>query len=467
MATVDTMRSFSSVRLLLVTSMALTAALGQSAPWQQLQDPAAAGWNVDGLRAAREAAERHGSAATMAAHGGRVVLAWGDIERRYECHSVRKSILSAMYGIAVEQGLVDPKASLDALGIDDLEPLSDVEKSACIADLLAARSGIYHPAAKEPSDMKRGRPPRHSKKPGEAFHYNNWDFNVLGVILGQGAKRDLFALFEEWLAKPLGLEDFEAGDATYELEPSNSRHPAYAFRLSARDLLRFGQLYARNGKWGDRQVIPERWVATSTAVVSQFENGRGYGYMWWVYPAGSMRSLPSLDRHDLIAAIGTGGQLLLVVPAADFVFVHRGDTDNDRLVSGGEVWKIAEQVFAARPASLVADAPTRALSAIPLPGALPEPARRKPIAVAAVTCQELVGEYEVERFGRFRVFLHEGRLFVHTPMDTDAEMFCEAADHYFLRSQNVTMRVARKEDGTIDRFDFVMGGRAMRGRRVD
>ena len=59
------------------------------------------------------------------------------------------------------------------------------------------------------------------------------------------------------------------------------------FRMTARDMARFGLLYLRNGKWRDQQVIPAQWVRESTTAYSVADgnardNYSGYGYLWWV-----------------------------------------------------------------------------------------------------------------------------------------------------------------------------------------
>ena len=321
--------------------------------WRQLAEPAKAGWDAEGLAGARKVAEEAGSAAVFAVHRGRVVLAWGEVKRRFKCHSVRKSIASALLGMAVAGKRIDLDEALSTLEIDDLEPLSKVEKAARVRDLMCARSGIYHPAAKEPAGMKRSRPKRFSKKPGEAFFYNNWDFNTLAAIFEKRCGLGLVEAFDRWLARPLGMEDYRPQDGSYELEPGNSRHPAYAFRISARDLARFGMLFARDGRVAERRVLSKAWIKESTSAHSDLGAGRGYGYMWWLYRAGSLAKQPSLNSVDSFAAHGTGGQFVLVVPSRDFVLVHRGDTDNGRRVPGSAVWKIAESIFAAMPAAVV------------------------------------------------------------------------------------------------------------------
>src|SRR5690349_9428095 len=112
-----------------------------SSDW--IKAPSDGRWNKAVLDEAWAYAEKIQSAAIMVVEGGRVVASWGDLERRFMCHSIRKSFLSALYGIHVAEGRIDLGSSLAELGIDDAEGLSGREKSATILDLLSARSGIY------------------------------------------------------------------------------------------------------------------------------------------------------------------------------------------------------------------------------------------------------------------------------------------------------------------------------------
>jgi hypothetical protein len=91
-------------------------------------DPTEAGWSRAGLAEARRQWEALDSAAWMLVENGVVVVAWGDVERRYRCHSVRKSFLSGLYGVHVEAGTIQREDTLADLGIDDEPALTEVEK---------------------------------------------------------------------------------------------------------------------------------------------------------------------------------------------------------------------------------------------------------------------------------------------------------------------------------------------------
>ena len=92
---------------------------------------------------------------------------WGDTSLVSSVHSVRKSIVSVLYGIAIERGLIDQSLTLAELGIDDVPPLTDQERQATLDDILASMSGIYHPSVRD--DDEAGRPARGTREPGETF----------------------------------------------------------------------------------------------------------------------------------------------------------------------------------------------------------------------------------------------------------------------------------------------------------
>ncbi|HID76228.1 MAG TPA: class C beta-lactamase-related serine hydrolase [Planctomycetaceae bacterium] len=324
--------------------------------WQMYAAPEEAGWSSEGLEEARREAERIGAAAVLVVFDGAILAAWDEVTRRYPCHSIRKSFLSALYGIHVESGTIDLNRTLAELGIDDRPPLTAAEKRARVVDLLRSRSGIYHPAAYETAKMKARRPPRGSHGPGEFFYYNNWDFNALCTIFEQETGSGVFEAFQRRIAAPLGMEDFRLLDTYYQLEQRHSIHPAYPFRMSARDMARFGLLFLRQGQWEGQRIVSAEWVRTSTAAHSApaDSSGRyGYGYLWWRILSGPLKPL------GVFSARGYGGHSIDVVPGADVVFVHRVDTFWDvrlfssrpkRRVSDDDRLKLLELVLQAREA---------------------------------------------------------------------------------------------------------------------
>jgi CubicO group peptidase (beta-lactamase class C family) len=416
---------------------ARSATDARSGPWLQYADVGQAGFDGPALRAVCERADSLKSGAVMAVFRGRVILACGDVGRKFEAYSVRKSLVSALYGTAVARREIDLDSTLADFSIDEPTPLTAAERSATIRQVISARSGVYLPAAYGAS-QERGRPARGSHSPGTHWFYNNWDFNVAGVVYERATREDLYASFDRRLAKPLGMEDWEPADGFSVHEPTRSRHPAHTFRISTRDLARFGQLYLQEGQWAGRQIIPASWVAESTRPHTDDGDGTGYGYMWWTYQAGSFTAkYPMLGKYTSYRALGTGGQVLWVIPGADLVVVHRADTDHGRSVDGQDLWALMESIFSARRTELKPKPkpdlqplqPTVLSSQLP-PVIIPE-YRALPASVVGryLGDYELgpgtarLGDYKLTPGAAVRVFLFDEKPYVHLPGVADVQMF--------------------------------------------
>jgi len=281
------------------------------------------------LAAAKAYGETIHSSAVMIVQGGEVVDQWGDFDKKITSYSVRKSLISALYGIYSAEGVIDLNQTLEQLKIDDFpDPLTGQEKSARIVDILRARSGVYHPVAFESPNQIKFRPARDSHAPGTFWFYNNWDFNVLGTIFEKKTGKKIGQAFYERVAKPIGMQDFKPEDVFY-LGGPESMHPAFLFELTARDLARFGLLYLRQGRWKGKQVVPESWVEKSTHANEMVNfNGTdtgGYEYLWWVEYGG--KHFPEATLPGMYSARGAGGHYVLVIPSLDMVIVHRVDNE--------------------------------------------------------------------------------------------------------------------------------------------
>jgi CubicO group peptidase (beta-lactamase class C family) len=297
------------------------------AEWNHVS-PAQLGWSEAGLSEVQGWAQAKATE-MMVVHHGSVVMEWGDTSKRTELASVRKSLLSALIGIAVANRKISLDSTLAELGIDDNPPsLTTAEKQATVRMLLEARSGIYHAALYETKSMAARRPERGSHAPGTFWYYNNWDFNALGTIYEHATGTGIYDAFNEQIARPIGMQDYRPADGTY-FTGASSIHRAYPLRMSARDLARFALLYLHKGAWAGRQIVPQEWVRDSTRSYSNVGDaasspGQGYGYLWWVaQPASSGRMFPD----GSFFAHGNGGQYAIVDPADDLVVVSRVDID--------------------------------------------------------------------------------------------------------------------------------------------
>jgi CubicO group peptidase (beta-lactamase class C family) len=263
-------------------------------------------------------------------HGGEVVIGVGPQDKPFPVSSIRKSILSALFGWPIERGLVDLDSTLADLGIDDSPELTPLELSATLEHLLASSSGVYLPLNFESSynifqNTTASWPERGSANPGAKFHYSNWDFNVLGEIYQRVTGTALFLAVDRLLAQPLGFQDWnplQHSRLRYACDPlgATPRFPNYAMQLSARDLASFGQLYLNCGTCNRQQIVPASWVEQSTRCLVQTGLPKPfghYGYLWWTIDDADESALPG----GSYSAIGLGGKAISIVPADDLVIV--------------------------------------------------------------------------------------------------------------------------------------------------
>ena len=273
---------------------------------------AQAGWSEPDLAQARDWSRQINSTAVMVIHHGAVVAEWGDTVKRTELASVRKSLLSALVGIAVTQQQINLDSTLAQLGIDDNPPsLTDVEKQATVRMLLEARSGVYHVALYETAGEVAKRPPRGSHAPGTFWYYNNWDFNALGTIYEHATGIGIYDALDRLIARPIGMQDYRPQDGHYVVGAA-SIHRAYPIRMSARDLARFALLYLRGGMWAGRQVVPAAGCAKAPRPTPGPVTGRGYGYMWWT----GASAIPGIRASRCRRAVSTPGVRAVSLPSS-------------------------------------------------------------------------------------------------------------------------------------------------------
>lgn len=347
--------------IFIICTLTLTISV-EAQKYTFIQDqPESVGFSSKSLDTLSTFLEGAGSSACMLVVDGKLIYEWGQVGYKHTIHSIRKPLMNALYGIFVERGVIDTTATLNDLGIDDISPaLTDNEKSARVIDLLKSRSGIYHDAAANSSGMISNRPDRDQFKPNEAYFYNNWDFNVLGAILEKATGKSIYELFKTEIADPLGMNDYEGKyveidgddenseipktDGFYQFERSKSKYPAYHFRLSARDMALFGQLYMNEGSWNGEQIIPKSWIDVSTKAYSVTNPGYGIGYgmLWFVLMKNEFRETTSFYH--------TGNQvhMLGVYPNAKVVLVHRVDTEKEYKFHEGNFYQMIDLVWKAR-----------------------------------------------------------------------------------------------------------------------
>jgi len=320
--------------------------------WQVTSDPAKGGWNFDKLMMLKKFIIDSTNATGMVViQSGEIIFEYGDIKETSYLASCRKSILSMLYGPFVETGKVNLATTIEQLHLSDVGGLLPIEKKATIKDLLTARSGVYHPASNE-GDASAMAPKRGSVQPGSFWLYNNWDFNIAGYILEQQTGKTIYELVDSILAKPLQMQDWNIKEQRKTGDTTRSKYLAYHMWFSTRDMARIGYLMLRNGRWKDQQIIPARWIKTTTSVVSPNKKAVeektahfhfGYGYLWWVWDTPYNKGA----YEGAYSATGAFGQFITVIPKLDLAIAFKTKYEYGRQTQTDSYLKILDKLIAA------------------------------------------------------------------------------------------------------------------------
>lgn len=256
----------------------------------------------------------------------------GGAEVRWTSWSVAKSFISALVGIAVEQGFIK---SIDDSISDYWPDLGNCAyNGVAIRDVLQMSSGArWNEDYSDPtSDINRlgavmaGQQTlddfvcgiERANAPGTLCQYNSAETQALGMLLRGATGESLSTFMSRTLLEPMGMQD----PSYWITDQVGVEMVLGGLNMTARDYLKLGELYRNNGKVGDLQLVPEAWVRASTTpssahlqpgqvIVGGHAFGFGYGYQWWI-PAG--------DRGEF-SAIGVYNQFIYVDPHTNAVIV--------------------------------------------------------------------------------------------------------------------------------------------------
>jgi CubicO group peptidase (beta-lactamase class C family) len=239
----------------------------------------------------------------------------------FDVYSVTKSVTSALVGIALADGKLE---SVDQRLADFFPGYASAADSGVrrvtLADLLTMRAGFSgEPIASSGNWIKTlmTRPLEH--EPGRVFSYDSGSSHLLSAVLTKVTGEQVAALARERIFRPLGI----TGGWRWPDDGQGVSIGGDGLAMRARDLAKLGQLYLQEGRWNGKQVVPAAWVRRSTREHTGVgAPGQGYGYQWWVQDG---------PRGKAYAALGYGGQAIVVLPALDLVVVlttvPRGETD--------------------------------------------------------------------------------------------------------------------------------------------
>ncbi len=247
--------------------------------------------------------------------------------------SVSKSVTSALVGIAIGRGEL-PAVSTKVTPLFEGFRLPDTDArrgEMTLEHVLTMTTGIqwdestvtYTDPANSCANMEKSQDwirfvldQPIADAPGSRFVYNSGATELLSYLIWKGTGRHAHEYAAEHLFRPLGITE-----TYWKTTPTGLADTEGGLYLTARDLAKIGYLYLHDGVWEGRRLLPEGWVAASTSprvdTRPGVERSRKYGYQWWVLPYGTN------GRHAY-AALGYGGQRLIVVPEHDLIAVFTG-----------------------------------------------------------------------------------------------------------------------------------------------
>ena len=248
---------------------------------------------------------------------------------KHAMFSVTKSFVSALFGMTLEQGLIE---SIEDPVTKYLPELNDSGyKDVKIRDLLTMSSGILFDEnyGDMNSDVNRmsmaiatggsldefAASLTREREPGTFNHYVSVDTHVLGMIITRVTGRTLTDLLTEKIWHPLGMEH----DSIWMIDGEGMEVAMGGMQVTLRDMAHFGRLYLHDGNWNGQQIVPAKWVRDSVTpsaphLMPGAENPGsdtpfGYGFQWWI---------PSNPHGDFMAA-GIYDQFIYIDPTSGMI----------------------------------------------------------------------------------------------------------------------------------------------------
>jgi CubicO group peptidase (beta-lactamase class C family) len=243
--------------------------------------------------------------------------------------SMAKSLMSVMIGNLEYRGLLSPEAPAGFTAWQ-----GDERQEIRIQDLLTMTDGLdfseeYNPGddattmlftEASASDYVLGRPLAHT--PGTHFNYSSGTANLLSRLHHDrtgGTLTDSLMDYRRHIAVPMSFQH-----TVFETDASGVLVGSSYFYASARDWARLGQLMLDDGVLNGHRIVSRDWVQRAVTP-NDSENGRAYGYQWWLNSGGSSLRWPDLPANAS-AAQGNRQQYVMVIPDSDTVIVRLGWT---------------------------------------------------------------------------------------------------------------------------------------------
>ena len=291
-----------------------------------------------------------GDATGVILRHGYIVAEWGEPDRVDMTHSVTKSFLSTVVGLAWDRRLirsldepvaqsVGPVPTLpDGPGnprVTFIEPFATPHNRTITWDHLLRQVSDFEGTLwgkPEWADRPTGEPSQWRTRPrvapGTAYEYNDVRVNALALAALEVWRRPLPSVLREQVMEPIGASTtwqwlgYETSwvvmDGQAVQSVSGGGHWGGGMFINARDMARFGYLTLRRGRWKDRQLLSENWVRmalTPTPVQPT------YGFMNWFLNT-DRKYLPD-GPATMFVHVGNGTNVIIVDPDHDIVAVVR------------------------------------------------------------------------------------------------------------------------------------------------
>lgn len=240
---------------------------------------------------------------------------------RFNVKSVTKSVVSALTGIALADGVLSGLDHPVSRWLPEIaSPRVDRRLDTLTLRHLLTMSAGFRWEENGPSTVAWMRSPDYVKfivespldaAPGERFNYSSAVAHLVSVILSRAAGMPTKQFAQERLFGPIGARPGE-----WTTDPQGYHEGGSELHLTTLDMARFGLLYLNQGRWNGRPVVPRSWVFESTRPHKRID----YGFLW--------PFLPKEWGGPAVNALGYGGQLIAIVPDAKAVIVVASTTHN-------------------------------------------------------------------------------------------------------------------------------------------
>lgn len=302
------------------------------AAWETVS-PAEARLDEALLQQARDYALTGGGSGCII-RGGRLVLAWGDLQQRYDLKSTTKSIGATALGLA----MLDGKISLTDKARQHHPALGVPPESNAAAGWLDEIT-ILHLATHTAGFEKPGGYTRLTFRPGTHWAYSDGGPNWLAECITLAYQQDVDELLFERVFTPLGIKrtDLVWRNNSYRERTIHGiprREFGSGVSANVDALARLGLLYLRDGRWQERQLLSPDFVRQARTTVPSVvglpevdpqNDGNAsdhYGLLWWNNADGTLPDVP----RDAYWSWGLYDSLMVVIPSLDLVAARAGQS---------------------------------------------------------------------------------------------------------------------------------------------